>query len=108
MEEDPMHFFIHLFQSDLFVAQHFANEDAALMPTDVSAVVHPPRLERFWIFEVRYPTGEQPSARHVYVPRCLVGKRLMWAFMVKDVTKAIELLLLRCHCACRRLRCLLL
>lgn len=45
VEEDAVHLLVHLFQSDLFVAQHFAHENPALMPTDVSAIVHSPCLE---------------------------------------------------------------
>lgn len=45
MEEDPVYVFIHLFQPDLFVTQHFADENATLVPADVSAVVDSPRLE---------------------------------------------------------------
>ena len=44
-EEDAMHVLIHLFQPDLFVAEHLADENPALVPADVPAVVHSPRLE---------------------------------------------------------------
>ena len=57
-EEDAMYVFIHLFEADLLVAEHFADEHPALMPTDVPAVVHPPKLERSGILEARYPAGE--------------------------------------------------
>jgi hypothetical protein len=46
MEEDPMYVFIHLFEADLLVAQNFAYENPSLVPTDVSAVVHSPSVER--------------------------------------------------------------
>lgn len=44
-EEHPMHILIHLLEPDLFVAKNFADEDPTLVPTDVSAVVHSPRLK---------------------------------------------------------------
>jgi hypothetical protein len=50
-EEDAMHVFIHLFELDFFVAEYFADEKPALVPIDVSAVVHPPSLERSWILK---------------------------------------------------------
>ena len=40
-----MHVLVHLFESDLLIAQNLAYENPALVPTDVSAVVHSPRLE---------------------------------------------------------------
>ena len=46
-EEDAVHVLVHLFQPDLFVAEDFADKDSALMPANVPAVVHSPRLERF-------------------------------------------------------------
>jgi hypothetical protein len=58
VKEDPVYVLIHLFQPDLFVAKDFADENPALMPTDVPAVVHPPSLERSGILEARYPAGE--------------------------------------------------
>jgi hypothetical protein len=45
MEKDAVYVFIYLFEADLLVAQNFAYENPALVPTDVSAVVHSPRLE---------------------------------------------------------------
>ena len=45
-EEDPVHVLIHLFEPDLFVTEHFADENPALVPTDVSAVVYSPSLKR--------------------------------------------------------------
>jgi hypothetical protein len=39
-KEDAVHFIIHLFQPDLIVSEYFADEYLALMPTDVSTVVH--------------------------------------------------------------------
>jgi len=40
-----MNIFIRLLQPDLFVAQDFADENPPLVPVDVSAVVHSPRLK---------------------------------------------------------------
>jgi len=45
MEEDPMHVFVHLFQSDLFIAQNFAHDHPAFVPTNIATVVHSPRLK---------------------------------------------------------------
>jgi hypothetical protein len=45
MEEDAMHVLVHLFESDLLVAQDFAHENSAFVPTDVSAVIHSPGLK---------------------------------------------------------------
>jgi hypothetical protein len=67
-KEDPMHVLIHLFQSDLFVAKDFANKNSTLMPANVSAVIHPPRLERSWVLKARYPAGQQSSTGHVDAP----------------------------------------
>jgi hypothetical protein len=50
-EEDAMHVFIHLFEPGFFVAEYFADENPPLVPADISAVVHPPRLERSWILK---------------------------------------------------------
>ena len=44
-EENTVNVLIHLFEADLLVAKHFADEHPAFMPTDVPAVVHPPSLE---------------------------------------------------------------
>ena len=44
-KEDPMHVLIHQLKPDLFIAEDLANKNPALMPADVSAVVHSPGLE---------------------------------------------------------------
>jgi hypothetical protein len=44
-KEDTVNVFIHLFESDFFVAEDFTDEDSAFVPTDVSAVVDPSGLE---------------------------------------------------------------
>ncbi len=44
-EEDAVHVLIHLFESDLLVAEHFADENPTLVPADVAAVIHSPRLK---------------------------------------------------------------
>jgi hypothetical protein len=43
-KENAVHFLVHLFEADLFVADDFANKSSALTSANVSAVVHPPRL----------------------------------------------------------------
>jgi hypothetical protein len=53
-EEHAVHVLIHLFEPDLFVPKNFANKNPSLVPTDVSAVVHSPRLERSRILKSRY------------------------------------------------------
>jgi hypothetical protein len=45
MKEDPVYVFIRLFEANLLVAQNFAYENPALVPANISAVVHSPRLE---------------------------------------------------------------
>jgi hypothetical protein len=45
-KEDAVDFFIHLFEPDLFVSEYFAYKNPALVPTDISTVVHSPRLKR--------------------------------------------------------------
>jgi hypothetical protein len=102
-EEHPVDFVVHLFQADLFISENFADENPPLVPANVAAVVHSPRLKRFWILKARYSAWQQSSAGHVDASRRLVGKRLMRALMVEDKSKAIELLLLRRYRACRRL-----
>jgi hypothetical protein len=59
MEEDAMHVLVHLFESDLLIAQNLANENAAFVPTAVAAVIHshlatPPIL---------WESAEAPRAR---------------------------------------------
>jgi hypothetical protein len=44
-EEGSMHVLIHLFQPDFFVAENLADENTALVPANVPAVVHSARLE---------------------------------------------------------------
>ena len=44
-EEDPVNVFIHLFEPDVLVAENFPDENSALVPTDASAIVHPPGQE---------------------------------------------------------------
>jgi hypothetical protein len=92
-----VHLLIHLFKSDLFVAEYFADKNSALVPANVPAVVHSPCLERSWILEALHAAGEEPGAGHVDTPWRLIGKRLMWALMVEDQAETIKLLLL-----CRR------
>jgi hypothetical protein len=58
-----MHVFIHLFEPDFFVAEYFADENPPLVPADVSAVIHPPGLERSWILKVRFVANIRRSRR---------------------------------------------
>ncbi len=104
-KENAVYVLIHLFKPDLFVAEYLAHENAALVPADVSTVVHSPRLKRSRILKTCYPAGEQPSTWRVDASRRFVGKRFMWALKVEDQAETIELLLLRRHGSCRRLGC---
>src|SRR5665213_2392998 len=103
-EEDAVHVLVHLLKPNLLVAEYFADEDPALVPADVSAVVHTPRLERSGILEARHAPGQHSSAGHVDASWRLVGESFVWALMVEDKTEAIELLLLRRYSAGWRLR----
>jgi hypothetical protein len=49
-EEDAMYVLIHLFEADLLIAEHFADEYPALMPTDVPGVAR-----RFFLFGLVSP-----------------------------------------------------
>jgi hypothetical protein len=44
-EENAVYVLIHLLKPNLFVTENSANENSTLVPTDVSAVVHSPRLK---------------------------------------------------------------
>jgi hypothetical protein len=78
-EEDAVHIFIHLFEPDLFVPEHFTDEDPTLMPADVSAVVHSPRLKCFLILETRHAAWQHAGAWHVGASRRLVGQSFVRA-----------------------------
>jgi hypothetical protein len=90
-EEDAVYVFVHLFESDLLVAEHFAYENAALVPTDVAAVIHSPRLERSWILKACHPAGEQPSAGYVDAPRRFVVQSFVGTPMVEYQAESIKL-----------------
>src|ERR1700679_538117 len=66
-EENTAEVSIHLSRSGLLIAEHFADENPALMPAEVPAVDHPPRLGRPGILNARYPAGNEPRAGHDYV-----------------------------------------
>src|SRR5690348_12475248 len=87
---------LKMHKPDLFVAEDLANKNRALVPADVSAVVHTPRLERSRILKARHFAGQHPSTWHVDASRRFVGKRFMWALKVEYQPEVIKLFLLRC------------
>jgi len=78
-----VHVFVHLLKPNFLVAEYLADKNPALVPTDVTAVVHPPRLERSWILKACHPAGEQPSAGYVDAPRRFVVQSFVGAFIVE-------------------------
>jgi hypothetical protein len=81
MKEDPVHVFIHLFKPDLLVPEHLADENPALVPADISAVIDSPSLKRSGIDEARYSAGQQASAGHIDASRRFVGQSFVGALI---------------------------
>ena len=44
--------------SQLFEAEHLADEDSVLVPADVAAIVHPSQQETLWVRELRQLTWQ--------------------------------------------------
>jgi hypothetical protein len=54
VEEDPVNVLVHLFEPDVFAAKNLTDEDSALVPTDVTAVVYLSLSELFGVVFQRY------------------------------------------------------
>lgn len=97
-EVNPIEVLFNLFKSDVFAPKDLTNEDATLMPADVSCIVHTPSLEVSRIDIGLCVARQQPCAWSIKVSRCLMVERFMRSFIVIDATEFIETLLLCTEC----------
>jgi hypothetical protein len=100
-KEGPVKSWCYQLECQLFEAEDLADKDSCLMPTDVSAIVHPSQLEAFRVHVLRQLARESDRAGMVETRWDLVVQNLMRALVIKHVTKVIEAALL-CAKECRR------
>ncbi len=87
--------------SQLFEAEYFADENSALVPANVAAIVDSSQLEPLRVLELRQLPRQSYRAGDVKTRGNLVVQTLMRALVVKHVAEVIEAALL-CSKGCRR------
>ncbi len=87
--------------SQLFEAEYFADENSALVPANVAAIVDSSQLEPLRVLELRQLPRQSYRAGDVKTRGNLVVQTLMRALVVKHVAEVIEVALL-CSKGCRR------
>ena len=103
-EVDSVESWRYQLKCQLFEAEYLADEDSRLMPTDVSAIVHPPEKETLLVCELRQLAWQSDRAGVVQARWDLVVQALMGALIVEHVAKMIEATLLRTKGCRGRLR----
>jgi RNase P/RNase MRP subunit POP5 len=93
-EEDSVKSWCYQFECQLFEAEHLADEDSRLMPTDVSAIVHSSQQNAFRVIEFRQTAWKSDGAGVVETRRDLVVQALMRTLVVEDIAKVVEAALL--------------
>ncbi len=93
-KEDSVKSWCHRLESQLFEAEYLADEYSCLVPTDVSAIVHPSQKKSLWVVELRQLAWQSDGAWVVEACWHLIVQCLMGTLIVKHVTKTIEATLL--------------
>src|SRR5258708_4154140 len=87
-------------KSQLFEAEYLADEDSGLVPTDVSAIVHPTQQNAFRVNELRQLAWQPDSAWVVETCWDLVVQPFVRTLIVEHVAKVVKAALL-CTKRCR-------
>jgi hypothetical protein len=89
-KEDSVKSWCYQPECQLFEAEHLANANSCLMPTDVSAIVHPSQEKTFRVIEDRQLAWQSDGAWVVETCWHLIVQALMGTLIVEHVTKTIE------------------
>ena len=107
-EVDVVEVLFDLLQSDVFSEKDLADEDTALVPTDVACIVHASRLKVLGVDVCLGVARQKSRAWRLQSAWSLVAKRFVGTLMVVDTAELLESLLLRFYRSGGRVRRILL
>ena len=82
-------------ETEFLKTKDLADEDPVSVPTDVAAIVDPPRYEGARIDVLNYCPWKHGRARLIQTARCLVVQSFVRALVVEHLPKPVELPLLQ-------------
>ena len=97
-EVNSVEVLFNLFKSDVFAPEDLTDENPALMPADVSRIIHTSSPEVSRIDIGLCVARQQPCAWGIKTSRCLVAERFVRSFVVIDAAEFIKALLLCAEC----------
>jgi hypothetical protein len=90
-------------ESKFLEAKDLADEDSALVPTDVSGVVHSPQQKSCRIGVLRRRSWQTYGTGMIQASRGSIIQTFMWSLVVEHIAKTIKPALLRAKRCCGRL-----